>query len=92
MFITTKMTTIVNEIVISWPLPSMHAQTHIQNTSSSCIIPVHSYVNIIKLGQRHDREFCCISIHSLDNNSIGNDGAKAISEAMKTMTTLKELQ
>ena len=33
----------------------------------------------------------CISIHSLDNNSIGDEGAVAISEAMKTMTDIRGL-
>ena len=36
--------------------------------------------------------FLCISIHSLDNNSIGDVGAVAISEAMKTMTSLQKFQ
>ena len=34
----------------------------------------------------------CISIHSLSDNSIGDEGAVAISEAMKTMTNLQELR
>ena len=36
-------------------------------------------------------EHLLYSIHSLSNNSIGDDGAKAISEAMKTLINLKEL-
>ena len=35
--------------------------------------------------------FLCISIHSLMGNSIGDEGAVAISEAMKTMTKLQGL-
>ena len=36
--------------------------------------------------------FISVSIHSLWNNSIGDEGAVAISEAMKTMTNLQELK
>ena len=32
-----------------------------------------------------------ISIHSLQGNSIGDDGAKAIAEVMKKMTNLQQL-
>ena len=31
------------------------------------------------------------STHSLENNSIGNEGAKVLSDAIKTMANLKEL-
>ena len=34
----------------------------------------------------------CISIHSLNENSIGREGAVALSEALKSMTTLQELR
>ena len=33
-----------------------------------------------------------VSLHSLSNNSIGAEGAVAISEGMKTMTDLKVLR
>ena len=36
--------------------------------------------------------FISVSIHSLSENSIGVEGAVAISEAMKTMTKLQELE
>ena len=35
--------------------------------------------------------FLYIFIHSLDSNSIKDEGAVAMSEAMKTMTNLQEL-
>ena len=36
--------------------------------------------------------FLSTSIHSLNNNSIGDEGAVAISKAMKTMTNLQTLE
>ena len=31
------------------------------------------------------------STHSLDTNSVGDEGAKALSDAMRTMVNLREL-
>ena len=42
--------------------------------------------------QCHGGVFLSPSIHSLYDNVIGDEGAKALSEAMKTMTNLQELQ
>ena len=44
--------------------------------------------------QCHDRmSVClCVSIYSLTGNSIGAEGAVAISEAINTMTNLQELK
>ena len=36
--------------------------------------------------------FLSPSTHSLDSNSIGDEGAKALSDAIKTMANLKVLE
>ena len=36
--------------------------------------------------------FLSPSTHSLSNNSIGNEGAKALSDAIKTMANLQVLE
>ena len=63
----------------------------LQLTTIPLCVMMHPFSEIISVEVDHILIFLYISIHSLGDNSIKDEGAVAISEAMKAMTNLQEL-